>query len=168
MTRQVYPFLAAAALLFLATGCLERYLTIESQPSGARVLIDGKFAGRTPILERPINHTGQHQFTLEKDGFQRHQSMEAVSGPWYCQFPLDIVTELLIPHTFKVEHKFAFKLKKAGEPNAQELAKRAEALQRKAEELPALKRDAFTGGEAAAIVVEGLAIIGVVALVVLL
>ena len=100
-------WLLALGLAGLTSGCIERYMVIESQPAGARVTIDGKYVGTTPIAKLPYTHTGRRRFMLEKKGYQRHISIEPITGPWYCQFPLDIISYLLLPYTFTIEHSLA-------------------------------------------------------------
>ncbi len=163
MKRSLY--VCAAALCLGASGCLERYLTIESEPAGARVMLDGKYVGHTPIERMPCPHTGQRRFVLEKEGYKRCETVEDISGPWWFEFPFDFVTELLVPYTFKVERRVSLKLEPEGRVDPNELLKRAEALRRKARRAPAIKREPLTLGETAVATLEAAAIVGAVVLI---
>ena len=48
-------------------------LTIESRPEGARVFLDGKLMGATP-LAIPNVAAGEHAIRLERDGYQHWSS----------------------------------------------------------------------------------------------
>ncbi|HJZ72408.1 MAG TPA: PEGA domain-containing protein, partial [Vicinamibacterales bacterium] len=48
-------------------------LVVDSRPSGARVYIDGKLAGNTPLSMRDIR-AGEHVVRLEHDGYRRWSS----------------------------------------------------------------------------------------------
>jgi serine/threonine-protein kinase len=48
-------------------------LTIESRPEGARVFLDGKLMGATPLAIRNVG-TGEHAIRLEHDGYQHWSS----------------------------------------------------------------------------------------------
>jgi hypothetical protein len=55
-------------------------LSVESRPAGAKVFIDGKPAGATP-LTLPRLGTGEHEVRLEHEGYRRwSSSVKIVSG----------------------------------------------------------------------------------------
>lgn len=81
-------------------GCVERrYLIMTDQP-GATVFENGKAVGVTP-LDRPFTYYGIYRFSLEKDGFQRLVVDERIKTPWYEYFPVDFISENLIPWTIR-------------------------------------------------------------------
>jgi hypothetical protein len=53
----------------MATGCVERILVVESEPPGARILVDGRDRGRTP-LRLPYVHDGTYRVRLEMEGHE--------------------------------------------------------------------------------------------------
>jgi len=158
------PRVAALALAALCAGCLERYMVIESKPAGAQVMIDGKLVGTTPITKLPYEHTGKRRFIVEKQGYERHISIQPVTGPWYFHFPLDFFTEVLIPYTFTVEHRLVFTLDEKKPETKEEVRARAEAFRVVGRKLPPTKRADFTVGEASVIVLEASAIVAVIVL----
>jgi hypothetical protein len=44
-------------------------LTVDSRPAGARVFLDGKLIGTTPLSSTPIA-AGDHAIRLEHDGYK--------------------------------------------------------------------------------------------------
>jgi hypothetical protein len=64
----------------------ERTITIHSDPSGARVRLDDRALGVTPV-----------QIALYKVGYRTHSEQIRLSPPWYARFPVDLLTEVLLP-----------------------------------------------------------------------
>jgi hypothetical protein len=54
-------------------------LTVDSRPDGARVFLDGKLVGTTP-LSLPQIAEGEHAVRLERDGYRRWSSSVRVAG----------------------------------------------------------------------------------------
>ena len=55
-------------------------LSVESRPAGARVFIDGKLSGTTPLVLPQVG-AGEHAVRLEHDGYQRwSSSVRVMSG----------------------------------------------------------------------------------------
>jgi hypothetical protein len=91
------------ALLALATGCSpSRFLVVESDPPGAVVRLDDILIGRTP-LEAPFDHYGRRRLTVYLEGYQTYVERLDMRAPWYARFPIDLVTEVLIP--LGLEHR---------------------------------------------------------------
>ena len=80
----------AASLLLSQTGCVHRRVTINSNPAGALVRIDGKDIGYTPAS---MDYTwyGTREVQLLKDGYETQTQLIDISAPWYQRFPLDFV-----------------------------------------------------------------------------
>jgi PEGA domain len=58
----------------------ETALSVDSRPGGARVFIDGKLVGATPISVRRVG-AGAHAIRLERDGYRRwSSSIRMVAG----------------------------------------------------------------------------------------
>ncbi|WP_198362270.1 PEGA domain-containing protein [Thermococcus profundus] len=47
------------------------YLSVTTEPSGAKVYIDGSYAGETPLNEYKL-HTGSHTVSIIKEGYQNY------------------------------------------------------------------------------------------------
>lgn len=143
MIRRFRPISALIALAAAATcaltGCVERKITIVSDPPGALVWVNDVEVGRTPV-EFPFTWYGDYdvRFRLEqKSGTEEHpitrnyflHTHKQAHAPIYEWMGIDLITESLIPITFKDEKIWAFTLPEVVEPNDQDLIARARELQ---------------------------------------
>lgn len=92
----------AAVLVLLIplvlSGCVERLISIRSEPSGAGVYIDGQLRGTTPHVER-YSYYGGRDVTLVKKGYRSHRQLVELDAPWWQVFPFDLLTDVVIPVT---------------------------------------------------------------------
>src|SRR5258708_2330398 len=93
MRRSAAAFLV---LVFGAIGCIERRMVVVSDPPGALVLHNGQPIGNAPGDDH-FTYYGIHHFTLIRPGYQTLQVDQRIRAPWYEFFPLDLVTEGLVP-----------------------------------------------------------------------
>ena len=121
MTR--FPPLLLLLPLMLASGCIgvRRELTVESEPAGAVVYLNGDEVGRTP-LTREFTYYGTADLKLRKDGYETLEDRPRVFAPWWQVPPLDLVTESM---SLTDRHKLSYELtpKEIG-PDLQELVQR--------------------------------------------
>ncbi len=97
-------------------GCVERWIQVRTQPSGARVFVDGEEVGRSPIRVA-FDHYGTREVLVHLDaGTDSDRTYGAVShlvelrAPWYQWFPLDLITETIWPWNFVDEHEVSIVL----------------------------------------------------------
>ena len=93
-----------AALLVLLlplvlVGCVERLLSIRTEPAGAQVFVDGELRGTTPHVEKYAFY-GTREITLVKKGHRTYRKMVELDSPWWQIFPFDLFTDVIIPFTF--------------------------------------------------------------------
>jgi hypothetical protein len=89
--------LALAALLAPLGACAtERKLVVTSTPEGALVRLDDTVVGSTPY-EIAFDAYGTRRVTLYKQGYQTQSQQVELAAPWYLTFPVDLVTEVLVP-----------------------------------------------------------------------
>jgi hypothetical protein len=101
-------------------------LSIETDPPGAEVRLNGVPVGRAP-LRVAFRHYGVYRIELEADGFAPVVREEPVGSPWYARFPLCLFTEALLPLTIRDSRRFHYSLQKAVAPARAELLERAAA-----------------------------------------
>jgi hypothetical protein len=90
--RALVPVLA-----LLLSGCLvDRYLQITSDPPGADVRVDDEVVGTTPVRV-PFEHFGTRRITFYRAGYRTHSMLVHLRPRWYARFPLDILSEVLLP-----------------------------------------------------------------------
>jgi hypothetical protein len=101
----------AAALCALAAvcGCVQRRLTIRSNPPGARVYVGDEEIGTTPVSTDFVYY-GTRKIRLVKDGFETMVVNQPIPAPWYQIPPLDLVSENLIPGEIRDERVVSFQL----------------------------------------------------------
>jgi len=101
----------AVGLGFLA-GCVERRMTIVSDPPGAAVIVNGKDIGAAPVdvPSKMFVYYGDYDITLLRDGYEPALIRQAVTRPWYQCFPLDFVSENLIPWHIHDRRVFTYQL----------------------------------------------------------
>jgi len=111
----------------LAAGCVERLITVRSQPVGALVWLNGEEVGRTPVTA-PFTWYGRYEVVLRQAGYETVRApREAVEPFW--QWPVvDLVSECLLPFTLRDHQEWDFVLaeQSLADPNA--LIQRAEQL----------------------------------------
>jgi hypothetical protein len=95
---------AALFLPLLFTGCVQRQMTVVSEPSGALVYMNDREIGRTPFT-RNFQWYGTYDVVLRKDGYQTQKTSADVFPPFWQFPPLDAVTDFLPlkdAHTIKL------------------------------------------------------------------
>ena len=92
--------LVALVTPLLGACAAERKLIITSDPPGALVRLDDTIVGSTPY-EIAFDHYGTRRVTLYKQGYRTASRLVPIESPWYATFPIDIVTEVLIPVGWK-------------------------------------------------------------------
>jgi len=98
--------LLAGALALCCAACrTTRVLEVTSNPPGALVRLDEEVIGHTP-LEYPFIHYGRRRLTLYLPGYRTWSRRIDPKPPWYSRFPLDFVTEVLLP--LGLEHRYPY------------------------------------------------------------
>jgi hypothetical protein len=98
LARSIPILLLAVA----AAGCVQRRMTIRSNPPGALVYVDDYQIGTTPVSHDFVYY-GTRKIRLVKDGYETLTVRQPFPVPWYEYFPLDFVSENLIPWEIRDE-----------------------------------------------------------------
>lgn len=102
--------LLVMCLSLLSTGCVQRRMTIRSNPPGALVYIDDYYIGTTPVSTDFIYY-GKRKIRLVKDGYETlNVPKYSIPPPWYQVFPLDFVSENVVPWEIRDERMLDFQL----------------------------------------------------------
>jgi len=99
MHRSSFAPAAAIACLISLTGCLERRVSIISEPAGATVTANDVELGRTP-LEADFTHYGEYDVKVEKEGFEPLRILANASAPFYEYAPFDFIA-MALPFTIE-------------------------------------------------------------------
>jgi hypothetical protein len=102
---------AAAMLAGLLGGCVERMMTLESNPPGALVYVNDQEIGRTP-LTREFTWYGNYDVQLRKEGYETANTHTWVVAPWWQWPPFDFFAEL-VPLRLRDDQHFTYSLRPA-------------------------------------------------------
>ncbi|MFO0945212.1 MAG: PEGA domain-containing protein [Planctomycetota bacterium] len=116
--------MVAATLVLLASGCVERRMTVRSNPTNALVILDGQEIGHTPV-STSFTYYGDREIKLVKDGYETKTIKQTVSTPWYQYPPLDFISEALIPWRIRDERNYVYTLEPAMAVSDADLLQRA-------------------------------------------
>jgi len=85
--------------LVFAAGCVERELTITSEPAGALVYFADEEIGRTPMTV-PFTWYGDYEVILRLEGHQTLATHTNITPPIYDIWPWDLVSQAMVPWTY--------------------------------------------------------------------
>ena len=132
------PTMARYNLLFLSVfcgflcailaGCVERKLTINTEPQGALVVLNDEEIGISPVAVS-FEWYGDYNVRISKDGFETLKTHRKLEAPWYDGFPFDLLT-LLNPVRTVDSYEWTFELEHQKEINRDELIRNAEELEK--------------------------------------
>ena len=132
-----------AGLVILNVGCVERRMTVISDPPGALFYLDDEEKGYTPVTFT-FYFYGTRTFVLKRDGCRIMEKVVEVKRPWWQGPLIQVVTDLgPIPLTDR--HTYEFKLEAlADHPvKPEELLQRATEMKIRAQEMtPPVKKSA--------------------------
>ena len=119
------PFFSLLILLMLTSaGCMQRRMTIRSNPLGALVYVDDVEVGYSPV-SIPFTYYGTRTIRLEKDRFQTVEVQQNFQAPWYQIPPFDFVADILVPYEIRDEREVRVDLQPLQPTNETEVVNRA-------------------------------------------
>ena len=130
-------------LVVVLPACVERRLTIRSEPAGARVVLGGRpLEGVTPLTVS-LDHHGAHRVevvkkpaTPEDPAYRRAIRTVVTEEPWYESFPFDLFAEVLWPGTLLSETEVTIPLERIpDEPPTEDLGRVLEEAERARKDL---------------------------------
>jgi hypothetical protein len=113
--------------ILLLAGCVERRYVITTDPPGAVVLRNNQPIGASPADDHFVYY-GNYHFTIQKEGYETLQVDQKIPAPWYQWFPLDLVSEILVPWPIEDVRRFNYKLEPRHIPNANDVLGQAQNL----------------------------------------
>lgn len=124
--------LAVAALLAASlAGCVERKLTINTEPPGAVVMLNDEEIGTSPVT---VNFTwyGDYKVRIEKAGYETLNTHRKLDAPPHDKFPMDFFAETLSPKRIVDHYEWHFDLKPFEPVAREQLLEDAENMRYKA------------------------------------
>lgn len=104
---------AATAMALACGGCLERRVSITTEPSGALVYANDVELGRTP-LEADFTYYGKYDVRVEMEGYEPLRTRAAANAPIYEMPPFDLAA-MAIPADIETVIRWHFVLQPAAE-----------------------------------------------------
>lgn len=131
MAKPELLYLIVAGLIAggLVTGCVERKLTINTQPQGALVVLNDEEIGESPVTVN-FDWYGDYSVRLSKEGFQTLNTHQELKDPWYDHFPFDFFAQILNPNRIVDSYEWTFNLAPQKQPTSEELIQKAEELKK--------------------------------------
>ncbi|MHC4675882.1 MAG: PEGA domain-containing protein [Planctomycetota bacterium] len=109
--------------LFLG-GCVERKLTINTEPQGAIVVLNDEEIGISPVTVS-FNWYGDYNVRASKEGFETLKTHRKLKRPWYDYFPFDFFAQLIYPGRIADSYEWTFELAPQKQPTREELIRNA-------------------------------------------
>ena len=127
MHRRLIPVLLTVACGFLATGCVERTLTIRTEPAGAMVTLNDEQVGLSPVTV-PFEWYGDYGVRITKAGYETLDTHRKLKAPWYDYPPFDFLIQIADPTRVVDAYEWTFELAPKEYPTREELIEKADAL----------------------------------------
>lgn len=132
MTRtdaKIALMLLFAAILFLS-GCVERKLTILTEPEGALVTLNDEEIGRSPVTVS-FQWYGDYNVRVSEAGYETLVTHRKLEAPWYDKFPWDFFAQFLNPDRIVDSYQWHFELEPKQHPSREELLHSADELKKR-------------------------------------
>ena len=125
---RVCQFASLLVCQFAVSGCLERTITITSDPPDAIVWLNDVEVGRTPV-KTGFTYYGDYDVRLRKEGYEPVITHREAAAPVYEWAPLDLAATSW-PGRIRTNLTWHFELTPSPEPKAEEpgLTQRAREL----------------------------------------
>ena len=121
--------LARLALCLVASlplaGCVERELTINTEPQGALVALNDEEIGESPTTVS-FQWYGDYNVRISKEGYETLKTHRKLKGPWYDGFPFDFFAQIVNPNRIVDSYEWTFELAPKRQISRQELIRKAQ------------------------------------------
>ncbi len=123
------PMVVSVIAAVILAGCVERRLTINTQPQGALVTLNDEEIGTSPVTVS-FEWYGDYNVAIHKEGYQTLKTHRKLKGPWYDTLPFDFFAQILNPNRIVDSYEWTFELAPKKEPTREELIGDAEELKK--------------------------------------
>ena len=112
------------SLLF--SGCVERRLTINTEPQGALVILNDEEIGISPVTTS-FEWYGDYWVRISKEGYETINTHRGLKPPWYDAFPFDFFA-MPNPKRTVDSYEWTFPLSPKRHPTREAIIQDAQAL----------------------------------------
>lgn len=120
--------IAGLVVSVFLSGCVERKLTINTEPQGALVMLNDEEIGESPVTVS-FSWYGDYYVRLSKEGYQTLDTHRELEGPWYDDFPFDFFAQILSSERIVDSYEWTFELSPRQPVSADELIGRARQIE---------------------------------------
>ncbi len=113
----------------LLSGCVERKLTINTEPQGALVILNDEEIGTSPVTVS-FEWYGDYRVRISKDGYESLNTHRPLKGPWYDHFPFDFFAQIISPDRIIDSYEWSFPLEPKKQISRDELIQAAKKLEK--------------------------------------
>lgn len=131
--RMIQWIVLTAAGVILTAGCVERKLTIVTEPEGATVWLNDEEIGQTPATVN-FNWYGDYRIHIEKPGYAALTTNRKLAAPWHDRPGLDFIAQILWPGRIVDAYTWDFRLEPYQPPQTETLVQQAQALRQQTEQ----------------------------------
>jgi hypothetical protein len=111
------------------SGCVERRLTINTEPQGAIVVLNDEEIGTSPVTTS-FEWYGDYNVRISKEGFETLKTHRELKRPWYDYFPFDFFAQIVNPKRIVDSYQWSFTLAPQTQPDRDELIRDAQKLKK--------------------------------------
>jgi len=130
--RDALGMIILAGTAIILTGCVERRLTIVTEPSEAVVWLNDEEIGVTPVTVG-FNWYGDYNVRIEKPGYEILNTHRLLERPMHDRFPMDFFAEVLWPKQIEDAYTWDFQLQPYQAADPAELIESAHQMQQRAD-----------------------------------
>ena len=127
--KLLYLIVAGFVSGILVPGCVERKLTINTQPQGALVILNDEEIGESPVTVN-FDWYGYYSVRLSKEGFESLNTPQDLKGPWYDSFPFDFLAQIVYPGRIVSSYEWTFELSPRQPASPGDLIQKADELKK--------------------------------------
>ncbi len=113
--------------VILLAGCVERKLTINTEPQGAKAILNDQDIGVSPVTV-PFNWYGDYWVRINKDGYETLNTHRELKAPLHDYPPFDFFAEILYPGRIVDAYEWTFDLAPKEYPTREELIESGDSL----------------------------------------
>jgi hypothetical protein len=113
------------------SGCVERRLTINTEPQGALVLLNDEEIGTSPVTTS-FQWYGDYNVLIRKEGYETLKTHRELEGPWYDSFPFDFFAQIIRPKRIVDSYEWTFALEEKKQISREQLIQNAQELKKEA------------------------------------
>ncbi|MGB8227077.1 MAG: PEGA domain-containing protein [Sedimentisphaerales bacterium] len=129
MSSKGFAAIIVLAAVCFCTGCVERKITIITEPQGALVALNDEEIGTSPVTVG-FEWYGDFAVRISKDGYQTLNTHQNLKRPLKDRFPFDLFADMF---TTKIDaYTWNFKLEPSVAVQKDELIKSAAGLRKEA------------------------------------